>query len=901
MDTAWELVLMKQDGNGCINMSTASETTRGPMPVLTITENYPRQLKITIDNSSVFPTLNYLDATFAGWSNSETGPIRIGDKVVFYQYPTNTDTRTRTFFGEICRIRPGAGCNLEITANDMLGRVENVRMSKTAFSSYRDNADATIALTGEYALVDESVYLIDPSDAADITTMTIKRSDITNVPIADDTSITTYETISNGGQVRQYFVADGDGIASILFRFKLLNTVLLAPVDIEDAHIRFSIHDVVTDRVVFPANDDGYLESSDIDYADAGGAAKEDNIIFNRWVDGPADNVTNVLPIELVKDKMYYMKITSDYVHANQLVQVKIIKYDSGNDWKTQYYVYDNGTDAAVITAARGVDGWISWINYEQISDFFVNPTYGYIVIGSDRTSTDVDVTNGHQYNADDFLNSDNDFDIIYPRCKMSYYYDTITTAQAFESLLRASGCGIKDSVDSSLDSTLYAVSASGDTLGNVLRKLADVYQESTATYAGYQCTIAHRDLVFSGTITTITTGEVYKYNVADATLDATFGTLHDNAYIYNRTKNVWDFADIIDDDTFELDGDILYAVDDVVELWNPIIYVAKRKSVADTATFTFSHNDFVDSSPDEVRISDRNLEMSAMAKPYRVIVQGKKPNGEPIVVTRTIEGDGETTWGDALGTQMETIIIKDDSLQSLSVCNDAAFAEIAKLKRGTFSGDVTIAGYYPTAFSTTGGGEIIALNIPYLGISTDNTDGGKFKVKAVTITNGKTTMTLTNYDPTISNKFTYTHTWQMATQSLRPEITDGATVYKFVRTSTAIDTSEPMYLELFLADGMTRVLGLDGEVACTSVYTNPYVDNPTTGYVQATIGPEYGRTEMGSPITYITLNYYDGDTLTQRHSYNLYPGDAAASDETFYKWLNQTLIIECAFEIASS
>ena len=271
-----------------------------------------------------------------------------------------------------------------------------------------------------------------------------------------------------------------------------------------------------------------------------------------------------------------------------------------------------------------------------------------------------------------------------------------------------------------------------------------------------------------------------------------------------------------------------------------PTCQVNKRKKTSDPSTYILSHGDDTANDDEHIIIGEPKLKKTNRRNYARVTVVGKGRDEEPLVCTRSDEGLSTSFWEQMKG-MAETLVITDESLNSLEEVDKAAYAMLDAVQRDVWEGSIRLSGQHKGVFDwntssdTYGSGNIITLNWSPLGISAT-----KFKVKGMVLTPLTTEIFISNVDPALKNRLTEGWGRSVRGESFHSPVGLPGVVYGFSYAAATI-TAATLYMEL--CDSAGTALPGQRRVLCTKYANTDYNLNvyhaefaPGNGY-SSTIG----------------------------------------------------------------
>lgn len=309
--------------------------------------------------------------------------------------------------------------------------------------------------------------------------------------------------------------------------------------------------------------------------------------------------------------------------------------------------------------------------------------------------------------------------------------------------------------------------------------------------------------------------------------------------------------------------------------------YVAwgRRYTTADIATGIMADGES-GVSDTYARIISTDLRKTSTRRPGTVRVVGKASDGTPLVATRndrTLAG----SYHDQIGLA-NVRTITDDSLGTLALVNDTAWAALDTLSQDVYEGTITVSGCFPQLFDTTdfheGSGKIIDIYYKPAGLYDE-----PFKVTAIETDGYQTIISVTNAPDIASNAIRRLANTSRQSEAFRSDLDTPETYHVYVYKAYEC-TDSTCFVQLSAASGTaitghTRVaatqLTVPNGVTDYDAYVYYAVIEPDNGYGTVQTIDLYAAATGGSPLCYHT---FDSDSTARRQ---------------FYKAKNMRVIVE--------
>ena len=711
-----EAYLKLTHGAGYVEYRGTGSTNRMLSWELQVNENHPKKLTLLLSNGMTTTTENLLSSSCAVWS-SGTGALARGDAVRFGLYQSDGSTVDVRFDGYITDIKALPAGKLQIVCVDPSARLDYEHRTLTHGANYRDQVIKAVS-TSQGLLYMSGVS---EADVVEPFAFVGYAHTETRVALGDGNNSTDHAMTDQDDWVAQPFIAEGDGMLG--FKVRITTDVYrdkdtLGAIDSLKCYIRMDDDNSPGRTIWQPVG--GKIYGLDICHVDD---------TFE------VETISSNEPLRLVKGQRYWLEFGMWYDNLDPNAEVTVEAEDADTtESPVNAYKYAVGGAAAAWESGQVLDVTLDFCDYEEIprDQYKFYPVIDWL-----------------DFNTEKGLTALSSPSYTYYRGKLSFYYGTITKEQLCQRLIEANTGLLKD-LSTSLDRTFGVYSTRGKSLGDCLREIMDVY-ENSGSWDGYQSVMAHY-----------------------------------------------------------MDGSSIHR-----------LKVGKRKKTSDSATYILS-SPLDRSNTDEhlVMAGGMNLRQTNKMKYARVLVTGKSPNGDPIVVTRSDQAKSTSFW-DQMHGLAETMVVNDENIQTLEEADKMAYRLLDAVNRDDWEGQLQLSGQHDDMFEWTtndvsyGSGEIITLYWSKLGISNE-----KFKVKQMILRPYTTTIYVSNEDPLLRNKMT--EGWGRAerTEGFLAPVGTPEVIYGSSYTGTTITTAT-LYMELCDSSGTA----LDGSqrVLCTKLSSTDY------------------------------------------------------------------------------
>jgi len=410
-------------------------------------ENNPAFLMVRLDNSNPDYYLNLLSPGCNVWS-SGTGAISEGDKIELGFNRVGLDTVDWFFDGKVASLKQNDDDTLIISAYDPSKAVDNKRISKTIYKNFKDSEEGTIKNSSGYRYVDGFTA----SDVVKPLNRILTYSDMIERKFGDANGNVQYDLAGDlTRKSAQTFKAEGE----YLDRIYIYATSVGYGAGGNGANVNLEIY---TDHVDSgDVHHPGDLIKSDVFFVSGTKAAFQ-----YLWV--PAG-----LP-KLIKNAKYWIVFSATSNVGTMEICAR--GFTSGDNIESFKYTNSGISPSWSVQAGSILRLIVRTFVYAELepTDYFVDEVNDKIYLFKGIGSVIV-----------------GDVAII------DYFYGTLTLEEVIIALIKLD-TGLLGNVSTDCDRIMNTYATMGKSLGECLRELMDVY-ENSGTWSGRQHVMAfYRD-----------------------------------------------------------------------------------------------------------------------------------------------------------------------------------------------------------------------------------------------------------------------------------------------------------------------------------------------------------------------------------------------------------------------